>query len=95
MIHQIEFLGFCKEGEGGPFVENGALGLHGRLPTNLDGGLLAHCWAGFVQMHLRVIEGVRQLRGKCDVRQVKDAKIALCTNAGSAASHHHTLMLGK
>ena len=34
-------MGFCKKGEGGAFVENGALGLGGRLPVNTHGGLLS------------------------------------------------------
>ncbi len=35
---QLEDLGFCKKGEGGAFVQNGALGLDGRLPVNTHAG---------------------------------------------------------
>jgi acetyl-CoA acetyltransferase len=95
VIHQLELLGFCKEGEGGPFVEDGALSINGRLPTNPDGGLLAHAWTGTGQLTMKVIEGVRQLRGDCGARQVKNAKIAVCSNAGSSSCHWEMLILGK
>ena len=37
----LEDLGFCKKGEGGPFVEDGKLRLGGALPLNTDGGGLS------------------------------------------------------
>src|SRR5690606_26812281 len=39
VIRQFEMLGYCDEGEGGPFVADGRLRLGGSHPTNLDGGL--------------------------------------------------------
>ena len=37
----LEALGFCAHGEGGPFVESGALAWEGgNLPTNTHGGSL-------------------------------------------------------
>jgi acetyl-CoA acetyltransferase len=41
VIHQLEVAGFCPRGEGGPFVESGALEPGGALPVNTHGGLLA------------------------------------------------------
>src|SRR6201986_5003056 len=38
---QLEDLGFCKKGEGGGFVQGGALGVGGILPVNTHGGLLS------------------------------------------------------
>jgi len=38
-------------------------------------------------------EVVRQLRGDCGERQVKDAEIGLVTNQGGAISCHSTLIL--
>ncbi len=95
VIHQMEFLGFCKEGEGGPFVEGGALSLNGRMPTCTDGGQLSHACGGSMQNNMVIIEAVRQLRGVAGDRQVKDARIALCTNGGSASCRWEMVILGK
>jgi acetyl-CoA acetyltransferase len=79
VLCQIEDLGFCKKGEGGAFVENGALGLTGRLPTNTHGGLLSQ--AHMAGMN-HVVELVRQLRGEAGKAQVKDAEVGLVTGYG-------------
>ena len=42
----LEGLGFCKQGEGGAFVEDGKLRVGGALPTNPDGGGLSACHPG-------------------------------------------------
>jgi acetyl-CoA acetyltransferase len=81
-ILQIESAGFCKKGEGGPFVENGRIELGGELPVNTHGGLLsqAHC----VAMN-HVIEAVVQLRHDGGERQVKDAELGVVTGWGGHA----------
>ena len=75
---QLEDMGFCKKGEGGAFVENGALGIDGRLPVNTHGGLLSE--AHIAGMN-HIVELARQLRGEAAV-QVKDAEIGLVTGYG-------------
>ena len=75
---QLEDMGFCKKGEGGAFVENGALGINGRLPVNTHGGLLSE--AHIAGMN-HIVELTRQLRGEAAV-QVKDAEIGLVTGYG-------------
>ena len=79
VIRQLEDLGFCKKGEGGPFVEGGRLRLDGVLPTNTHGGLLsqAHVWG-----LNHIVELVRQLRGNAGRAQVKDAEVGLVTGYG-------------
>ena len=63
VILTLEGLGFCKKGEGGPFVEDGKLRVGGALPTNTDGGGLSACQPGMRGMFL-LIEAVKQLRGE-------------------------------
>ena len=90
----MEVLGLCEEGEGGPFVEDGNIGLDGRHPTNPDGGCLAYAWNGTQQMTLKVVEAVRQLRGTA-VNQIPDAETAVAANAWSAAAHYELVVLGR
>jgi len=57
-LMQIEDIGFCKKGEGGPFVETDS------LAYNTHGGLLSHA---YVLGIAHVVEVVRKLRGAAEV----------------------------
>src|ERR1700687_5972027 len=72
VIEQLEDLGFCGRGEGGPFVDGGRIALNGALPVNTAGGQLAQA---YVMSGNLMVEAVRQLRGACGARQVADARI--------------------
>jgi acetyl-CoA acetyltransferase len=89
----LEGLGFCKKGEGGPFVEDGKLRVGGALPTNTDGGGLSSCHPGMRGMFL-MVEAVKQLRGEAGERQVPDARIACVNGTGGWFSSASTLLLG-
>ncbi|MEU7550895.1 thiolase family protein [Streptomyces sp. NPDC044571] len=94
IIRQVEVLGLCGEGEGGPLVAAGAIARDGRHPVNPDGGCLSYAWNGTQQMTLRVVEAVRQLRGTA-VHQLAGAEVALVANAGSGAQHYEMCVLGR
>ncbi|MFQ5514962.1 MAG: thiolase family protein [Myxococcota bacterium] len=73
-LMQIEDMGFCKKGEGGPFVEGSTLWHDaGALPYNTHGGLLSHA---YVLGIAHVVELVRQLRGEA-AAQVPGARVGV------------------
>jgi len=93
----LEDLGFCKKGEGGPFVADGRLELGGALPINTDGGGLSSNHPGMRGIFL-VIEAVRQLRGEGGPRQVPGCRLALVHGTGGALGTRHagaTLVLAR
>ncbi|WP_405720354.1 thiolase family protein [Streptomyces sp. NBC_01537] len=94
VIRQLEALGVCAEGEGGPLAASGAIALDGKHPVNPDGGCLSYAWNGTQQMTLKVVEAVRQLRGSA-VHQIDGAEIAVVGNAGSGAQHYEMSVLGR
>ena len=93
LLTELEDLGFCEKGEGGAFVESGALRLGGSLPTNTDGGGLSACHPGMRGLFL-IVEAVRQLRGGLGERQVPDAKLACVSGTGGWMCANGTMILG-
>lgn len=78
----VEELGFCKPGEGGPFVWEGNTEISGKKPVNTDGGLLSRGHPMGATGGAMITEITRQLRGQAGPRQVKNAKVGLLHNAG-------------
>lgn len=81
-LYQVEMLGLCADGEGGPFVESGATGPDGPVPVNTSGGLVSKGHPVGATGLSMVHELATQLRGEAGDRQVPDARVALAENGG-------------
>jgi acetyl-CoA C-acetyltransferase len=89
-----EDLGFCKEGEGKYFIEEGRSADEGDLPVNISGGLES-CGHPVGASGIRMIyEITRHLQGKAGERQVKNAKIGLAHNIGGPCAITSLTILG-
>ena len=75
VLLQLEDWGFCKKGEGGPFVASGEVDLGGTIPINTGGG---HLSEGYIHGMNHIVEGVRQVRGT-STNQVPGAETCLVT----------------
>ena len=95
VLVELEDLGFCAKGEGGPFVQGGRIGPGGALPVATHGGLLSAAHPGLAGGMFHVIESVRQLRGEAGERQVPNAEVVLVHGNGGVIGLHCTLILGK
>ncbi|TAM89314.1 MAG: thiolase [Candidimonas sp.] len=89
----LEDLGFCKKGEGGALVADGAIAPGGALPVNTNGGGLSCCHPGMYGI-FTLIEATQQLRGAAGERQIADANVALCHGNGGHLSSEVTVLLG-
>ena len=97
VMQQIEGYGWCKQGEGGPFVATpGMIGPGGKLRFNTGGGLLASHHLGNLTCFA---EAVIQLRHQGGDRQVPNAQIGIASGhggeivSGQMCSIHSTLVL--
>lgn len=81
-IQQIENLGLCAQGEGGPFSESGETRLGGQVPVNPSGGLVSKGHPVGATGIAQIVELVTQLRGEAGARQVADACVAVAENGG-------------
>jgi acetyl-CoA acetyltransferase len=77
----LEALGFCKKGEGGPFIDGGArIALDGEIPLNTHGGQLS---AGRLHGYGFLHEACLQLWGDGGARQVPgDPQVAVAGAGG-------------
>lgn len=89
----LEDLGFCPKGEGGRFVQDGAIAPGGRLAVNTNGGGLSCVHPGMYGMFM-LIEAATQLRRQAGARQVADADVALTHGNGLTLSAQVTAILG-
>ncbi len=89
----LEDAGFCKKGQGGPFVAEHDLSYAGDFPCNTHGGQLSFGQPGLGGGMSHVVEGIRQLMGRGEGRQVKDAALAYVNGNGGIMSEQVSLIL--
>jgi len=89
-IITLEEYGFVPRGKGGVLYQEGETRLGGRLPCNTSGGLLSETGMPGTQL---VCEAVRQLRGECGPRQVKNPTVGLVSQQGGILTTHATMLL--
>lgn len=81
-IVQVEALGLCAPGEGGPAAARGETRVGGRVPVNPSGGLVSKGHPLGATGLGQIVELVTQLRSDAGARQVPGARIALAENSG-------------
>jgi acetyl-CoA C-acetyltransferase len=89
----LEDAGFCKKGQGGPFAMEHDLSYAGDFPCNTHGGQLSFGQPGLGGGMSHVTEGIRQLMGRGEARQVKDAALAFVNGNGGIMSEQASLIL--
>ncbi|MGD2126490.1 MAG: acetyl-CoA acetyltransferase [Desulfobacteraceae bacterium] len=90
-----ENLGFAKPGEGKDLIKSKETYKEGRIPVNVDGGLLSkgHPIGATGGSQLRTI--VLQLRGEAGEMQVKNPEIGLVHNIGGVGLYGNVTILGR
>jgi acetyl-CoA C-acetyltransferase len=94
-IMAYESLGFAKPGEGPALIRAKETYKEGRIPVNVDGGLLSkgHPIGATGGSQVRTI--VLQLRGEAGDMQVKDPTVGLVHNVGGVGLYANVTILGR
>lgn len=93
-IIAVEDLGFVKKGDGGKFVERGAIARDGEKPINTAGGLKAIGHPVGATGIRQIADLVKQLRGQYGPLQIKDANTGLALNIGGSGATAVVHILG-
>ncbi len=94
-ILAYEDIGFAKPGEGKELIRNKETYKEGRIPVNVDGGLLSkgHPIGATGGSQIRTI--VLELRGDAGAMQVKDPEVGLIHNIGGVGLYGTVTILGR
>jgi acetyl-CoA C-acetyltransferase len=94
-IVAYEDCGFASAGEGGNLIDEKETYLGGRIPINLDGGLLSkgHPIGATGASQIGTI--TKQLRGEAGKIQVEGAKLGLVHNLGGPGLYNYVTILGR
>lgn len=85
--------GFVDIHDAATFAASKEIAPGGSLPVNTHGGNLAYSHPGIPGQALTVVEMIRQLRGECGPRQVKDAGLAFVHNWSGPISQQSSAVL--
>ena len=90
-----ENLGFAEPGKGAELIRNRETYIDGKIPVNVDGGLLSkgHPIGATGGSQVRTI--VLQLRGEAGDMQVPGAEIGLVHNIGGVGIYGNVIILGR
>jgi len=89
-ILAIEDYGFCKKGEGGPFVAERHTAPGGSIPVNTGGG---HLSGFYMQGMTPIHEAIIQIRGDGKDRQVAQNDLGLVTGSGGRTEYHAAMIV--
>ena len=91
-IMAYENLGFCEPGKGGKLIEESQTYISGKIPVNVDGGLLSkgHPIGATGGSQIRTI--VLQLQGRAGRTQIYDAEVGLVHNIGGVGTYANVMI---
>jgi len=89
-----EDLGFCKRGEGGPYVFGGCTLRNGPRPVNTTGGLKAKGHPVGATGVSQICDLVKQIRGEAGELQIPRNRIGLAENLGGSGATCVVTILG-
>jgi acetyl-CoA acetyltransferase len=93
VLVSLEDMGFCAKGHSGPFAAERNLTFSGDLPLNTNGGQLSFGQPGTAGGMIHIVEAARQLMGRGERRQVRDASIGIAHGNGGVMGDQVTLVL--
>jgi acetyl-CoA C-acetyltransferase len=94
-ILNIQDLQFCKQGEGAKFVQEGHAEVEGKVAINASGGLKCFGHPIGATGCRMLCEITRQLQGRAEGAQVKNARLGLGHNLGGPGSVSSVTILGR
>ena len=92
-IQNVEALGFCGRGEGGPDIAAGRFDVGGEVVLNPSGGTLCSNPIAVTGL-VRVCDAALQILGRAEEYQVPDVRTAVATAIGGSAQFEACLVLG-
>ncbi len=85
VLFSLEGFGHAEPGQAWRFVRDGNISTEGAMPINTAGG---HTGESYMQGWAHHVEAVRQIRGECGARQVRDCNVVQYICASPIVSSH-------